>query len=168
MGRHRTIGVAAALGLGLGAGGLAGCGSGDSPVLEADGTSVPAGDATTSTAPSTTASAAPSELQTLALVLEGPGGTVEATLTYDGDELCLAGTSTGIGSIDDGHVHAGLVGESGPVVVDLGIRTDGDGPFQGCATVGAEGGVVLVDPASYYVDLHTDAHPDGAVRAQLG
>lgn len=152
------------------------CGSGDAPTMNAG--SVQA--TTTSSAPpaSSTAPAAgaPPTVQSIDLVLTGDtevpgpgsGGTAEATLTYDGDRLCLAGTTTGVGAIVNGHVHAGLAGEAGPPVVDLGIETEGDGPFEGCAQVGAEGGVVLVDPASYYVNLHTAEFPDGAVRAQLG
>lgn len=143
--------------------GLAACGSDDAPTLDAG------------TAPSSSTTAAPGA-QSITLVLNGgaevpgPGsdGTAEAQLTYDGDQLCLRGTTTGVGALTNGHVHAGLAGESGPVVVDLGIETDADGPFEGCAPVGAEGGVVLVDPASYYVNLHTAEFPDGAVRAQLG
>jgi hypothetical protein len=153
---------------------VAACGGGDSPAIEAGGvevTSTTSGATTTSTSVTT----APAQAQAIELQLTGdtevpgPGsdGTAQATLTYDGDQLCLTGTSEGVGAITNGHVHAGVAGESGPVVIDLGIRTDGDGPFEGCATVGAEGGVVLVDPSSYYVNLHTADFPDGAVRAQL-
>jgi hypothetical protein len=82
--------------------------------------------------------------------------------------VCVTGTTTGVGAIIGGHIHAGVAGESGPIVIDLGITTDGDGPFEGCATVGEEGGVVLVDPTSYYLNLHTAEFPNGAVRVQLG
>lgn len=155
---------------------LVACGSGDAPTIDAG--SVQA--TTSSSAPpgssTVPASGAPATVQSIDLVLTGdaevpgPGssGTAEATLTYDGDRLCVAGTTTGVGAITNGHVHAGLAGEAGPPVVDLGIQTGADGPFEGCAQVGAEGGVVLVEPASYYLNLHTTEFPDGAVRAQLG
>lgn len=145
----------------------AACGSEESPAIEADaGAST---STTSSTAPttSTSAPAAPSEPQSLEVTLSG-SGSATATLTYDGDQLCVEGRTDDVGAVTAGHVHAGPGGETGPVVVDLGVQTDGDGPFRGCASVGAEGGVVLVDPASYYVDLHTDAEPDGAVQARLG
>lgn len=158
---------------------LAACSDNGSPTVEAGapGESTTTEASTTTSTPTT--SAGPSTTiatQTIDLVLSGdeevpgPGstGTAEATLTYDGDELCVSGTTTGVGALIAGHIHAGLRGESGPVVVDLGIETDGDGPFEGCAMVGAEGGVVVVDPSAYYVNLHTAEFPDGAVRAQLG
>lgn len=142
----------------------AACGSDGSPAIEADaGASTSAPSSTTST----TAPAAPVEPQSLDLTLSG-SGSATATLTYDGDQLCVEGTTDGVGAVTAGHVHAGPGGQTGPVVVDLAVQTDGDGPFRGCARVGAEGGVVLVDPASYYVDLHSDAEPDGAVQARLG
>jgi hypothetical protein len=142
---------------------LAACGDEGSPAVEGAEVTAPAPTSTSTTVPPTTI--AP---QSVPLALTGDGGSVDATLTYDGDRLCLAGTTSGLGAITSAHVHAGLAGESGPPVVDFEIRTDADGPFEGCATVGAEGGVVLVDPTSYYVDLHTADLPDGAVRAQVG
>lgn len=153
----------------------AACGSDDAPTIDAGAPD--ASSTTTTSAPSTSTSAtsAPATVQSVDLVLTGdtevpgPGsdGTAEATLTYDGDQLCLSGTTTGVGAIVAAHVHAGAAGESGPPVVPFDIETDGDGPFEACTTVGAEGGVVLTDPASYYVNLHTAEFPDGAVRAQL-
>ena len=146
---------------------LAGCGTDDSPTFETgDGAPLTAAPSSSTTS-STTAPTAVAELQELTLTLTGEG-TADATLTYDGDQLCLRGTTDGVGAITSGRVHAGLTGETGPPVVDLCIETTGDGPFEGCATVGAEGGVVLVDPTSYYVSLATAELPDGAVRAQLG
>lgn len=146
----------------------AGCGSDESPAIEAGAgasTSAPPS-STTATTATTTAPVAPVESQSVELTLTG-SGSATATLTYDGDQLCIEGTTDGVGAVTAGHVHAGPGGETGPVVVDLAVETEGDGPFRGCARVGAEGGVVLVDPASYYVDLHTDAEPDGAVQARL-
>mgnify|MGYP000386121566 CR=1 FL=1 len=146
---------------------LAGCGDEDSPTFEVEG-DVPAGPVPSSTTTSTTATTTlPAEEQSLQLVLAG-AGTADATLTYDGDQLCLRGTTDGVGAITSARIHAGLAGEAGPAVVDLGIETAGDGPFEGCTTIGAEGGVVFVDPTSYYLSLATAEHPDGAVRAQLG
>ena len=156
------------------------CSDDQSPTVEAGGsdTTVAAEASTTTTAAeATSTTAAPTaEVQTLELTLTGdvevpgPGstGTAEATLTYDGDELCVEGTTTGVGALIGGHIHAAPVGESGDIVIDLGISTTGDGPFEGCATVGAEGGVVFEDPTNYYLNLHTEEFPAGAVRAQLG
>jgi hypothetical protein len=179
--RAAAVLVALAVGGGLA---MAGCGSDDSPTVEAErDAGGDGGDAgTTTTSPgaadetTSTAGPAPTAEQRVDLhltgdaVVPGPGGdgAADARLTYDGDELCLSGTTSGMGPVSGGHVHAGAAGEPGPVVVDLGIETADDGSFSGCAVVGAEGGVVLVDPSAYFVQLHTAEHPDGAVRAQIG
>lgn len=157
---------------------LAACDSDEDPTVEAGGSETTAVDdaSTTTAADATSSTAAAAEVQTLELTLTGdtevpgPGssGTAQATLTYDGDELCVEGTTTGVGPLIGGHIHGAPAGESGDIVIDLQITTDGDGPFEGCATVGAEGGVVLVDPTTYYLNLHTEEFPAGAVRAQLG
>jgi len=108
---------------------LAACGSDDTPTFESeDGAPITA--APTSTSTSTTATTAPVALQELTLTLTGEG-TAEATLTYDGDQLCLRGTTDGVGAVTSGRIHAGRAGEAGPPVVDLGIETAGDGPSIG-------------------------------------
>ena len=146
---------------------VAACGDEDSPTFETeDGAPLTAAPSSSTTTSTTTPPTLPAEEQSITVVLTGEG-TAEATLTYDGDQLCIRGTTDGVGAVTSGRIHAGLAGEVGPPVVDLGIETEGDGPFEGCATVGAEGGVVFVDPTSYYVSLATADLPDGAVRAQL-
>ena len=150
---------------------LAACGSEDSPVIDVPTTTAPPGTLGPTIPP---VQGDPGTTLSLALTggaeAPGPGsdGSATATLTYDGDNLCLSGTTNDVGALVAGHVHAGAAGESGPVVIDLNITTEGDGPFEGCATVGAEGGAVFGDPSGYYVNLHTAEFPDGAVRAQLG
>jgi hypothetical protein len=146
---------------------VAACGDEDTPTFEtADGAPLTAAQSSSTTS-STTVTTVSAEPQELTLTLTGEG-TAEATLTYDGDQLCVRGTTDGVGAVTSGRIHAGLAGETGPPVVDLGVETADDGPFEGCATVGAEGGVVFVDPTSYYLSLATAERPDGAVRAQLG
>jgi len=152
---------------------VASCGSDESPVLDVPSTAAPTSTTSTTAVPTSGTVAEPQSI-TLTLTgdaeVPGPGstGTAEATLTYDGDQLCVSGTTTGVGAITAAHVHAGAAGESGPPGGPLPVETDGDGPIEGCQVVGAEGGVVFVDPASYYLNLHTAEFPDGAVRAQLG
>jgi hypothetical protein len=143
---------------------LAACGSDDAPTLEAGGVDATSTSVSTASAPSSTTStsaASGAEVETVELALTGDVGSADATLTYDGDELCLQGNAA-VGPITGAHVHAAA---DDALVTDFAITTDGDGPFEGCVTVGAEVGVVLRDPTSYYVDVHC---ADGAVRAQLG
>jgi hypothetical protein len=57
------------------------------------------------------------------------------------------------------------------VVVDLKPEfTSGESAYESktCVDVTAEQSAALIaDPQAYYVNVHTDAHPNGAVRGQL-
>ena len=66
------------------------------------------------------------------------------------------------------HIHRGIAGQNGPVVVDLTEVAD-----QGQTRGRVEADPALVaeiaaHPENSYVDHHTISHPDGAVRGQLG
>jgi hypothetical protein len=64
-----------------------------------------------------------------------------------------------------GHIHSGAAGEAGPPVVTF---FDAEPALEG--TVEADPAVVqrIIDnPAGYYVNIHTEEFPDGAVRGQL-
>jgi hypothetical protein len=69
------------------------------------------------------------------------------------------------------HIHQGAKGASGPVVVDL--MPDfkpGEASFTSktCVETTADTASKLIaDPAGYYVNIHSDGHPDGAMRGQL-
>lgn len=100
----------------------------------------------------------------------GPGstGTGEVRFSIDDDEACLAGTLEGVGAVVAGHIHTGTAEESGGVLLDLAVMTDGDGEFESCVPVdAATAQVISTDPAGHYVNLHTAEFPDGAVRGQL-
>lgn len=68
------------------------------------------------------------------------------------------------------HIHAAHRGENGPVVVtlagDAAEITEENG--RPCVPVDqAVFDAILEDPASYYVNYHTDDHQAGAIRGQL-
>lgn len=66
------------------------------------------------------------------------------------------------------HVHAGRATEAGPVVVTL-IPPDATGTSAGCVD-GVDRALLRAikrQPRAYYVNVHTTAFPDGAVRGQL-
>jgi hypothetical protein len=69
------------------------------------------------------------------------------------------------------HIHEGAAGVSGPVVVDLKPTFEpGESAMtaKSCVDLSADLGEKLVgNPAAYYVNVHSEGHPDGAIRGQL-
>jgi hypothetical protein len=69
------------------------------------------------------------------------------------------------------HIHQGAKGASGPVVVDLmPAFTSGESAYTSktCVETTADTAAQLIaDPGGYYVNIHSDGHPDGAMRGQL-
>jgi hypothetical protein len=95
-----------------------------------------------------------------------PDGSGSAVLNFDGDlvsfDMSLDGVDDPITGV---HIHAGFAGEEGPVVLDLDYESNG------------LSGAVLADPflleemlffpEGFYLQVHTEAYPTGAVRGQL-
>lgn len=98
-----------------------------------------------------------------------PDATGTATVTIDPatNTVCWSYTASGISTITAAHIHVGAEGESGSPVVPF-STADGSWPTEGCTT--AEADVVqaiLSNPVGYYVNVHTDEFPQGALRGQL-
>ena len=60
------------------------------------------------------------------------------------------------------HIHRGAAGSNGPVVFDFSAQFSGSGVMS--LALAAE---ILANPAGFYFNIHTAAHPGGAVRGQL-
>ena len=74
------------------------------------------------------------------------------------------------------HLHAGAVGVPGPVVIGSGLTgsVDPDGRGRVVFRVPARSAAdlqvfssILADPGAFYLNLHTESHPGGALRGQL-
>jgi hypothetical protein len=69
------------------------------------------------------------------------------------------------------HIHQGPKGVSGPVVVDLKPAfASGEAAFVAKSCVDLPGDTaarLIADPAGYYVNIHSEDHPNGAMRGQL-
>jgi hypothetical protein len=66
------------------------------------------------------------------------------------------------------HIHVGTATEAGDVVVPLDPAPDANGSSSGC--VSAEPDLInaiIQNPEGYYVNVHNEEFPDGAVRGQL-
>lgn len=113
---------------------------------------------------------------TLAGVTEGdsPGdedgsGTASIVIDPAAGTACWTLSAENIMPVAQSHIHVGAEGESGDVVVPLDV--DGfEGSSEGCIEPMEDAAVLqeIVDnPAGYYVNLHTEDFPAGAIRGQL-
>lgn len=108
-------------------------------------------------------------------VLPGPGdpngsGTFRGTI--EGDTLCYRLKVKRVDGVTDAHIHFGDAETVGPIVVEL-------EPGRHCITAvpddedteetlsQSELAAIQADPSSYYVDVHSEEFPEGAIRGQL-
>jgi hypothetical protein len=95
-------------------------------------------------------------------------GTATIRLRPGQGQICFVLSVTNVeGPYTAAHIHVGTVGQVGPPVVTL-TTPDATGTSRGC--VAASRSLVLQilqNPGGYYVNVHTQQFPDGAVRGQL-
>ena len=95
-------------------------------------------------------------------------GTATIVLDPDAGTACWTFSVAGIDPVTVSHIHTGAAGTNGGVVVDLDL--DGfDGSSEGCndAADAATLEAIIDNPAAYYVNVHNEAFPGGAIRGQL-
>lgn len=109
-----------------------------------------------------------------AMVVPGPGdpsgsGSFNATIIMNeaAGELCYQLEVADMSSeVTAAHVHAGAEGQAGEVRVQL--TPPIGGPVDECVALNASDLVpIMDDPSQFYVQVHSQGHPDGALRAQL-
>ena len=94
-------------------------------------------------------------------------GTVEIRVVPATGSLCWNLYARAIDRATAAHIHRGAAGAAGPPVVAL-TTPDANGRSQGCATVDQSLARQMVLAAQdFYVNVHTEAHPQGAIRGQL-
>ncbi len=98
---------------------------------------------------------------------EDGSGTATITIDPDTGEVCWDLTVEGIEPVTASHIHVGAEGASGDVVVPLDV--DGfEGSSSDCVDASdADLDAIIADPAGYYVNIHTEDYPAGAIRGQL-
>jgi len=95
-------------------------------------------------------------------------GTATVVLDPDAGTACWTMSVEHIDPVTVSHIHEGAAGADGGVVVDLDL--DGfDGSSEGCNDAAdADALQAIIDnPAGYYVNVHNEAYPGGAIRGQL-
>ena len=104
----------------------------------------------------------------------GPGdpdgsGTATIRLQLEQGEVCFDLTVSNIGPATAAHIHEGAEGVAGPVVVPLDPAPTG-GSSSGCISDVDAALIqnIAQNPGQYYVNVHNEEFPDGAIRGQLG
>lgn len=109
----------------------------------------------------------------------GRGSAVVFGIDGDANTLCYSLLVKKIGPATGAHIHEGGPDENGPVVANL--AAPADGTAGDCLTDGEEGkfpvgddgeplatvAEILANPADYYVNVHNEQFPGGAIRGQL-
>ena len=94
------------------------------------------------------------------------GGTAGLTIDPGQGRICYSLRVSNIDPATMAHIHKAGVGEAGPVVVAL--KAPSGGSSEACATVGRELALdILRSPVNYYVNVHNEPFPKGAIRGQL-
>jgi hypothetical protein len=95
-------------------------------------------------------------------------GTADLEINSDENQVCYEITLEGVENVKAAHIHSGSPDEAGPVVVNLEYEGDDQGADK-CVDGIDESDLedISEEPANYYVNVHTERYPDGAVRGQL-
>jgi hypothetical protein len=100
-------------------------------------------------------------------------GSAKIQLHPEADQVCFKLTWSNIGSPHAAHIHEAEAGSNGGVVVPLFV---GDTPLPSTISGvnGCTGDVddalserIRSNPAGFYVNLHNEEYPGGAIRGQL-
>jgi hypothetical protein len=98
-----------------------------------------------------------------------PNGRGSFTAIVDGNQLCYGLTNRNIEDPGSAHIHRGRRGVAGDIVVPLQQPSSGDpGTSSDCVQIARRlARAILRNPNRYYVNVHTEALPGGAIRGQL-
>ncbi|HWS80849.1 MAG TPA: CHRD domain-containing protein [Rubrobacter sp.] len=95
-----------------------------------------------------------------------PNGRGEADIKVYKAKVCYELEVERIKPANAAHIHRGGPSVAGPVVVEL--KAPMDGSSEGCKAISNKLSKKLREhPSRYYVNVHNEPYPDGAVRGQL-
>ncbi|HEU4429712.1 MAG TPA: CHRD domain-containing protein [Myxococcota bacterium] len=92
-----------------------------------------------------------------------PDGFGVATLTIDDVALTISWVIqvANLDTVVAAHIHPGAVGVNGAPAVDF------SGQLTGSGLMDPDLAAVVADPSQWYVNVHTEAFPPGAIRGQM-
>jgi hypothetical protein len=99
-----------------------------------------------------------------------PNGVGSATILIDDTTLCFGITVNNLDQPTAAHIHRGHAGVNGPIVVPLTPPASGDpGASSDCIPEVDPDLLreIRANPGRFYVNVHTEKFPAGAVRGQL-
>lgn len=101
-----------------------------------------------------------------------PDGTGTALITINGTIVNYSITANLIDAPTAQHIHSGVAGVNGPIVVNLpGVWVgSGQGPWTLNGSTTTDAGTaasIIANPAAFYVNVHNTPFPGGAIRGQL-
>jgi hypothetical protein len=105
-------------------------------------------------------------------------GNVKVSIDADAGEVCYRVRFSSTGTPNRGHIHTGVAGANGGIVVPLfELAADPTNPLNdqlenreasGCVTADpALLATIVGNPTAYYVNFHNSRFPGGAIRCQL-
>ena len=95
-----------------------------------------------------------------------PNGRGEADVNVYKAKVCYELEVERIKPATAAHIHRGGPSVAGDIVVELKAPTDGTS--EGCKAISRQLSKNLREhPSRYYVNVHNDPYPDGAIRGQL-
>lgn len=96
----------------------------------------------------------------------GASGTAKISVDDSTLYLCYTLTTSDLGKATMAHVHKAAKGAAGPPVVTL--EPPLGGASKACAKVDDTlAKAIIAKPSDYYVNVHSEKFPAGAIRAQL-
>ena len=95
-----------------------------------------------------------------------PNGRGEAEVKVHKAKVCYELEVERIKPATFAHIHRGAPNVAGDIVVELKAPTDGSS--EGCKAISKQLSKKLREhPGRYYVNVHNEPYPDGAIRGQL-